>query len=143
MTTAMALPFTVPAHADRAAAERSVGRLLGRLGPDGYVVLPDGVVVGPTGVTVVAESVTRSPGRHERARLDKRALQVRAVTAAVDLRLPVRTMVCVVGDEAGVADRIRSAPAVLAFDQVLRLAKDLEAARRRRSALPSFRRHRR
>jgi hypothetical protein len=138
----MALPFTAPAHADRAASERSAGRLLGRLGPDGYIVLPDGIVVGPTGVAVV-EVLRHPPGSHELHRLQKRVLQVRTCAAGLDPQVPVRQLVGVVGDEAELADQIRSAPAVLPFERVLRLAKDLDAARRRWSALPSFRLHHR
>jgi hypothetical protein len=142
MTTAMALPFTAPAPAERAASERSAGRLLGRLGPDGYIVLPGGIVVGPTGVAVV-ELLSGAAAGHDLSRLQKRALQVRTFAAGIDPQLPVRQLVGVVGGEADLAERIRSAPVVLAFERVLRLAKELEGATRRWSALPSFHRHRR
>jgi hypothetical protein len=156
MTTAMALPFTTPATAgaDRALLERSAGRLLGRLGPLGYVVLPDGVVVGPTGVAVVA-TLTTWPGPHDLARLRKRVLQVRTVAAASGPGLPVRALVATVGrsapaelvgagdvevcSEPDLAERIRTGAPALAFEAVLQLAKDLEAATRRWSGRPSFR----
>jgi hypothetical protein len=156
----MALPFTAApvASAERAALERSAGRLLGRLGPLGYVVLPDGVVVGPNGVAVVATLATW-PGPHDLARLRKRVLQIRTVTASHDLRLPVRAVVSTLGrsapaalagapdvevcGEAELAERLRAGAPVLAFERVLELAKDLEAATRRWSGMRSLRARRR
>ncbi len=159
----MALSFSGSSIDARSLSERCQGRLLGRLGPQGYVVLPDGVVVGPTGVVVVTTLTCterlrlhhgelwqgRFPMRRELAQGARRAQDVQRLVAGVDATIPVRRMVCVLGSTvpddaycvldvelcgpAELPDRIEAGRRTLAFDAVLRLAKVLDPARRRRS----------
>jgi hypothetical protein len=154
----------------RRLVERSAGRLVGRLGPEGYVVGSDGVVVGPTGVSVIVTLAYadrlrihqgelwhgRFPCRPELAAARRHLEQVCQVVDRFDPDLPVRWFACVVGssvpDDAyctldvdlcspvELPDRILAAPSVLGFDEVLALAHDLAAARRRRSGWRSSRR---
>lgn len=147
----------------RSLSERCAGRLLGRLGPLGYVVLSDGVVVGPTGVVVVTTLACterlrihhgelwhgRFSRRHDLAQAARTVADVVKVVAQVDGDIPVRSIVCVLGVDvpddqycvlgvelcgpSELPERIEAAPPVLTFDEVLHLAKDLDPARRRRS----------
>lgn len=160
----MALPISItsaPSAEERSQTERCTGRLLGQLGPRGYVVLGDGVVVGPTGVVVVTILTCterlrihhgelwhgRFSRRQELARAGRKLLDVARLVARVDPEIPVRSMVCVVGvpvpddpycvldiefsDPAELAARIQEGPSVLSFDEVLHLAKDVDGGRRR------------
>ena len=152
-----------------AANETADRPLLGRLGPAGYVFLPGGVVVGPTGVTVVTTIACterlrvhqgelwhgRFPRRQELARSARRTTEVRDAVAPFDPDLPIRSIGVVVGSPvpddpycslelelcgpAALADWILAAPAVLGCDEVLSLARDLEAATPRRSGWRSSR----
>jgi hypothetical protein len=158
----MALSSPIGSIDARSLSERCAGRLLGRLGPQGYVVLPDGVVVGPTGVVVVttltcAERLRihhgelwqgRFPVRRDLAQGARRTAHVERLVGAVDPAIPVRSIVCVLGsavpDDAycvldvelcgpgDLPDRIASGPSAIDFAAVLRLAKVLDPARRRR-----------
>jgi hypothetical protein len=133
------------------------------------VVLPDGVVVGPTGVVVVTTVTCteririhhgelwqgRFPMRRDLAQGARRTAEVQRLVAGVDPAIPVRSIVCLLGsaipDDAycvldvelcgpsELPDRIVTGPTVLDFDEVLRLAKDLEPARRRRPTLRDVR----
>lgn len=147
--------------------------LLGRLGPEGYVFLPGGIVVGPSGVTVVTTIACterlrvhhgelwhgRFPRRQELARSARRVAEVTESVARFDADLPIRSIGVVVGSPVpddpycsldlelcgpgALADWILGAPAVLGCDEVLSLARDLEAAPPRRSGWRSSRsRHR-
>lgn len=154
---------------ERSLRDRAAGRLLGQLGPQGYVVLSDGVVVGPTGVVVVTTLTCtdrlqvhlgelwhgRFPMRSDLARARRALADVREVVARHHPGLPVRWMGCVLGaavpadpyctlevELAGpseLAGLIDAGPRVLAFDEGLRLAHLLDPARRRRSAWRSSR----
>ena len=110
----MALPISItsaPSAEERSQTERCTGRLLGKLGPQGYVVLGDGVVVGPTGVVVVTILTCterlrihhgelwhgRFSRRHDLARAQRKLLEVARLVDRVDPDIPVRSMVCVVG----------------------------------------------
>jgi hypothetical protein len=146
----------------RSLAERSAGHLVGRLGPEGYVVAADGVVVGPTGVAVVTTLACterlrihrgelwhgRLPCRHDLAVARRRAAQVRLLVDAFDPDLPVRSFLCVVGaavpedpycvlavelcSPLALPDRICEAPTVLDLDEVLTLSQDLHPTARHR-----------
>jgi hypothetical protein len=161
----MALSSTVSSIDAKSLSERCAGRLLGRLGPRGYVVLADGVVVGPTGVVVVTTLTCterlrvhhgelwqgRFPVRRQLAQGARRALDVERIVGALDPSIPVRSIVCVLGSAvpgdpycvlgvelcgpAELPDRIEAGRRALTFDEVLRLAKDVDPARRRRAAL--------
>jgi hypothetical protein len=154
---------------ERSLRERAAGRLLGQLGPQGYVVLSDGVVVGPTGVVVVTSLTCtdrlqvhlgelwhgRFPMRNELARARRALSEVREVVDRLHPGLPVRWMGCVLGttvpsdpyctldlELAGpseLAGLIEAGPRVLDFEDGLRLAHLLDPARRRRSAWRSSR----
>lgn len=154
---------------DRSLRERTAGRLIGRLGPQGYVVLAEGVVVGPTGVVVVTTLTCsdalrvhdgelwhgRFPLRQDLAKGRRLLAEVRATVDRTCLGLPVRWMACVLGvavpddpyctldvELAGptdLADRIESGRRVLDFEDGLHLAHALDPARRRRSGWRSSR----
>lgn len=160
----MALSSTITSIDAKSLSDRCAGRLLGRLGPQGYVVLSDGVVVGPTGVVVVTTLTCtqrlrihhgelwqgRFPMRRDLAQGLRRVLDVERIVATVDPSIPVRSIACVLGsavpDDAycvldlelcgpgELPDRIEAGRRTLTFDEVLRLAKDLDPARRRRTA---------
>lgn len=170
MALTIALTSTEPRSSER---ERFAGRLLGRLGPHGFVVLADGEIAGPTGVVVV-DTLTctdalrvrdgelwhgRFPRRYDLAATLRKAADVRRIVARTDPAIPVRTLVCVLGvavpddpyctlpvelcGPAELPDLVESGPRVLEFEAVLELARDLDPARRRWSALrPSHRRSR-
>jgi hypothetical protein len=159
----MVLSMASAAAAERRSlAERSAGRLVGRLGPEGYVVGSDGVVVGPTGVAIVTTLACterlrihhgelwhgRFPLRHELAVARRRAAQVREQVDAHGRDLLVRAFACVVGTPApedpycvlevelcgplDLPDRICAAPSIVDLDEVLRLSQDLRSGARHR-----------
>lgn len=165
----MAFPLSPTSVEDRSQRERWMGRLTGRLGPEGYVVHADGVVVGPTGIAVVTALACadrlrvhdgelwhgRFPLRGELAKGRRAVDEVRSAAARHRLGVPLRWFACALGTDAPVdpyctldvevlapADlpgRIEAAPPVLEFEEVLRLAHHLDPARRRRSAWRSSR----
>ena len=168
MALTIALTSTEPRSSER---ERFAGRLLGRLGPHGFVVLPDGVIAGPTGVVVV-ETLTctddlrvrdgelwhgRFPRRYDLASTVRKAADVRRVVDRTHPAIPVRTLVCILGvavpddpyctlpvELCGPGELpalVEAGPNVLPFEAVLELARDLDPARRRWSALRSSRLH--
>lgn len=152
-----------------AANETDERPLLGRLGPEGYVWVGGGVLVGPSGVTVVTTLTCterlrvhhgelwhgRFPRRHELVSAARRVEELRRIIDPFDDDLPIRSVGVVFGSPvpddpycslplalcapSGLTDWVVAAPAVLGCDEVLSLARDLEAATPRRSGWRSSR----